>query len=137
MCQSVECSSGPVFIYPQCKNQMITDIKPYNFTVTVLLVIIQYRFSDTIFFILEQLQACLNLARLGFHVTVSRASQGRFLLPCSLGKFIEQKPVSKVMALLGPVACLMRGCIYPVLSGKDTRWASLSLQTCCEFLVST
>lgn len=34
-------------------------------------------------FISSQIQACLNRARLSFHFSVGRASQGRFLLPCS------------------------------------------------------
>ena len=76
---------------------------------------------------------------LSFLFVVSRASPGRFLLPCSLGRFIEQMPVSKVMDLPGPVVCLMWGCIYLVLSGRCTRWAGafLSLHTYCTFSVYT
>lgn len=68
-----------------------------------------------------------------FHFTVNRASLGRFLPPCSPGEFIEHALVSKVMDLPGPVVCLMQGHIFPLLSGRDTRWAgaSLSLQTSC------
>lgn len=37
---------------------------------------------------------CLNQVRHSFHFTISRASLRRFLLPCSLGFFIEQMLIS-------------------------------------------
>lgn len=84
-------------------------------------------------FILEPIM-CLNQARL------SRASLGRFLLPSSLGKIIEQTPVSKVMDLPGPAVCLMRWVRLPfVVRERHTRWAgsSPSLQTYCTLPVCT
>lgn len=82
---------------------MITDIKPDYITVMVLLfVMIQCRFSDTIFNL--QADKVSESRRGSVFISLSVERQlGRFLLPSSPGFFIEQMLVAKVMDLPGPV----------------------------------